>query len=270
MELDHCEASAYHLQVLEGFNFLSVKNAIKKVILFVLSLLLLSACGRPLAPNRPDPAKMDVATTEAQATFQLATSTGRIKIKAEVWTDNWFAFYLGETLIKEDSVSITTERSFNKEVFTFEASYPLQLNFIVKDYMKNDTGLEYIGTHRQQMGDGGFIAQFTNAETGELIAVTDANWAGLVIHTAPLDESCAKQANPVAGAAPCVFSKLEEPAGWMLPGFDDLAWAKATIYSEQQIRPKQGFEEISWNPAAKLIWGPDLKKDNIIIFRSLR
>ena len=75
MELDHCEASAYHLQVLEGFNFLSVKNAIKKVILFVLSLLLLSACGRPLAPNRPDPAKMDVATTEAQATVQLATST---------------------------------------------------------------------------------------------------------------------------------------------------------------------------------------------------
>ena len=216
--------------MLEGFNFPSVKNAIKKIILFVLSLLLLSACGRPLAPNRPDPAKMDVATTEAQATFQLATSTGRIKIKAEVWTDNWFAFYLGETLIREDSVSITTERSFNKEVFTFESSSPLQLNFIVKDYMKNDTGLEYIGTHRQQMGDGGFIAQFTNAETGELIAVTDANWAG----------------------------------------FDDLAWAKATIYSEQQIRPKQVYEEISWNPAAKLIWGPDLKKDNIIIFRSLR
>lgn len=235
----------------------------KKIILLVISLLLLSACGRPPAPNRPDPA----ITPAVQTTSAPSNSTGKIKIKAEVWTDNWFAFYLGETLIQEDSVSITTERSFNKEVFIFEASYPLQLNFIVKDYIKNDTGLEYIGTDRQQMGDGGFIAQFTNADTGELIAVTDSSWAGLVIHIAPLDESCAKQPNPVAGTAPCEFTKLDEPAGWKLPSFDDSAWAKATIYSEQQVGPKQGYDEISWNPAAKLIWGPDLKKDNTILYR---
>ena len=138
---------------------------------------------------------------------------------------------------------------------------------MVKDYIKNDTGLEYIGTDRQQMGDGGFIAQFTNADTGELIAVTDSNWAGLVIHMAPLDESCAKQSNPVAGTAPCGFTKLEEPSGWKLLGFDDSLWAKATIYSAQQVGPKQGYDEISWNPAAKLIWGPDLKKDNTILYR---
>ena len=237
------------------------------LILFV-ALLILTACGRPPAPPRPD----DPTTAKGETSIPVATSnptsaSSTVKIKAEVWTDNWFAFYLGDTLIKEDSVPITTERSFNKEVFTFDATYPLQLNFIVKDYMKNDTGLEYIGTDRQQMGDGGLIAQFTNADTGELIAVTDGNWSGLVIQTAPLDDACAKEANPVAGTAPCTFTALSEPPNWKDIGFDDSSWAKATIYTAQQVGPKEGYDEIHWNPLAKLVRGPDLKKDNIILYR---
>lgn len=240
------------------------------LILFV-TLLILTACGRPPAPPRPDePTTAKVETpipVETSAPQPASSVAGTVKIKAEVWTDNWFAFYLGDTLIKEDSVSITTERSFNKEVFTFDATYPLQLNFIVKDYMKNDTGLEYIGTDRQQMGDGGLIAQFTNADTGELIAVTDGNWPGLVIHIAPLDDACAKEANPVAGQAPCTFATLSEPPNWKSSSFDDSSWAKATTYTTQQVGPKEGYDEIHWNPLAKLIWGPDLKKDNIILYR---
>lgn len=244
----------------------------KKTSLFLLITILLVACGRPPAPPRENPTTAHTVPDVQQATAtsgpaNSTNATGTIKIKAEVWTDNWFAFYLGETLIKEDSVPITTERSFNKETFTFEATYPLQLNFIVKDYMKNDTGLEYIGTNRQQMGDGGFIAQFTNADTGELIAVTDANWKGLVIHTAPLDVTCAKESNPVAGQGACKFTSLAEPDGWMSPGFDDSAWAGATVYSAQQVGPKEGYDEVHWDSSAKLIWGPDLKMDNIILYR---
>ena len=56
-------------------------------------------------------------------------TTGRFR--AEVWADNWFSFSLGEAAGKEDSVSITTERSFNKEVFGFDGDYPLVLNFVV-------------------------------------------------------------------------------------------------------------------------------------------
>lgn len=63
----------------------------------------------------------------------------------------------------------------------------LNINFIIKDFKENDTGLEYIGSSRQQMGDGGFIAQFTDTKTGEIIAVTDADWKCKVIHEAPLD-----------------------------------------------------------------------------------
>ncbi len=192
---------------------------------------------------------------------------GTVTIKADVWVDNWFAFYLGEQLVKEDSVSITTERSFNKESFTFEATYPLQLNFIVKDYKANDTGLEYIGTDRQQMGDGGFIAQFTDVATCKVIAVTNEDWKGLVIHKAPLDIACAKEANPIAGQAPCTFTALDEPAGWKAPGFDEAAWSNAILYTTSQVDPKLGYDEVKWDPAAKLIWGPDLKIDNTILYR---
>ena len=192
---------------------------------------------------------------------------GIVTIKAEVWVDNWFAFYLGEQRVKEDSVSITTERSFNKESFTFEATYPLHLNFIVKDYKANDTGLEYIGTDRQQMGDGGFIAQFTDVATCKVIAVTNANWKGLVIHTAPLDIACAKEANPIAGQAPCTFTALDEPAGWKASSFDDTTWSNAILYTTSQVDPKLGYYEVKWDPTAKLIWGSDLKADNTILYR---
>ena len=90
---------------------------------------------------------------------------GASSIRGEVWADNWFAFYLGDRPIVEDSVSIGTERSFNAEAFVFNADYPLQLNFVAKDFKENDTGLEYIGRGNQQMGDGGLIAQFTDTAT---------------------------------------------------------------------------------------------------------
>lgn len=197
----------------------------------------------------------------------LSNTTGAVKIKAEVWADNWSAFYLGDQLVMEDSVPNTTERSFNAEVFTFNADYPMRFNFILKDFKENDTGLEYIGTNRQQMGDGGMIAQFTNADTGALIAVTDANWKCTIIHEAPLDKACERESNPVAGQAPCGFTALEEPTGWKNLNFDDSSWSNASLYSAEQVGPKDGYDQIVWNSSAKFIWGPDLKTDNTVLCR---
>ena len=55
-------------------------------------------------------------------------------INADVWADNWYALYVGEELVKEDSVPFNTERSFNKDSFPFATTYPVQLNLIIKDY----------------------------------------------------------------------------------------------------------------------------------------
>lgn len=211
------------------------------------------------------------ATTSVQSVTSVNTTLpaglSPVTLKGEVWADNWFAFYLGDQLIKEDSTPITTERSFNSETFTFDAEYPLTLNFIAKDFKENDTGLEYIGTNRQQMGDGGLIAQFTDTSTGKVIAVTSSNWVCLVIHEAPLDKACEKSPNPEPGKMPCGFTSIEEPIGWKNAGFDSSTWNPATIYTAQQVGPKDGYNDISWNSSAQFIWGPDLKMDNTILCR---
>jgi len=244
-------------------------NKNKCLVLFSILAITLSSCSSP-RPGGDQPAGQGPSNPSQQPAGgqdQTNTDTQTGNIRGEVWADNWFAFYLEDQLIKEDSVSITTERSFNSETFTFEASYPMTLNFIVKDFKENDTGLEYIGTNRQQMGDGGFIAQFTDVSTGKLIAVTDSDWACLVIHEAPLDKACEKEANPVAGQMPCGFTSLDEPANWKSANFDDSTWSNATVYTEAQVSPKDGYEQISWDPSAKLIWGPDLETNNTILCR---
>ncbi len=200
------------------------------------------------------------------ALISAATAAHAETIHADVWTDNWFKFYLNDTPIKEDSVPITTERSFNKESFEFDATRPFALNFIVKDYTKNDTGLEYIGTNRQQMGDGGFIAQFTD-KSGKLVAGTSGDWRCLVIFDAPSSPACAKEKNPVAGQGPCGFTKIPEPDGWKAVSFDDSSWPKATEHTAAEVGPKDGYDQVRWNAAAKLIWGPDLKTNNTLLCR---
>ena len=188
-------------------------------------------------------------------------------IKGEVWADNWFAFYLGDRLIIEDSTPITTERSFNAEAFVFDADYPLQLNFVAKDFKQDDTGLEYIGRRNQQMGDGGLIAQFTDTATGETVAVTDSAWRCLVIHEAPLDRACEDEADPAPGVGPCQFTATAEPEGWRMPGFDDSEWPSAVEHSAAAVRPKGGYDDISWRDGARLIWSADLETQNTLLCR---
>lgn len=185
---------------------------------------------------------------------------------ADVWADNWFSLHVNGAEVAQDSVPITTERSFNAESFSFEAERPFTLGLIAKDFKENDTGLEYIGSRRQQMGDGGVILQI-RAEDNSVAALSNSDWDCLVIHQAPLDKSCAKESAPVAGKGACGFSTTQEPDGWMRTGFDASAWSAAHEYSESEVRPKDGYDRINWDSNAKLIWGPDLETDNTLLCR---
>ena len=225
------------------------------LLLWTTMALLLAGCG----------GGNNATTLNATA----ADTTGSVSFKMEAWADNWFAAYLGDELIVEDSVSITTERSFNAESVTFDADYPLHLNFILKDFKENDTGLEYIGANNQQMGDGGFIMQLTDTSSGNVVAVTSADWACTVIHEAPLDKACESESSPIAGTAPCGFSDLGEPDGWRGSGFDDSGWTATTVHSASDVGPKDGYDAISWDSNAAIIWGPDLETDNTILCRVL-
>ncbi len=197
----------------------------------------------------------------------VATSALAEDITTEIWVDNWFKVYANGEVVLEDPVSITTERSFNAESATFSVDLPAVIAIEAKDFKENDTGLEYIGSRRQQMGDGGMIAQFTNAATGEVIAVTDADTKCLVVHYAPVDVSCADESNPVSGEGACDFVTTDIPADWTDPGFDDSGWPAATEHTAADVDPKFGYDEISWDSAAELIWGESLKQDNTLLCR---
>lgn len=198
--------------------------------------------------------------------FLLSSSLHAETYDVDVWADNWFEMRVNGEQIAEDSVPITTERSFNAESFQFVAAKPFVIGLVAKDFKENDTGLEYIGTRRQQMGDGGVILQIRDA-SGETVVVSDANWQCRVIHTAPLDKSCESESDPVAGTAPCNFEASEEPEGWDSADFDASSWANASIYSEAQVDPKFGYDDIVWDPSAELIWGPDLEQSNTVLCR---
>ncbi len=185
-----------------------------------------------------------------------------------VWADNWFALNVNGKQVAEDSVSISTERSFNAENFTFSAERPFVLALVAKDFKENDSGLEYIGSRKQQMGDGGVILQVKN-KSGEVVAVSDESWKCMVTHHAPIDKSCADERNPVAGQGACDFEITAEPEGWDTIDYDDSAWPSATVFSESDVRPKDGYDRVSWHRSAQLIWGPDLETDNTLLCRLL-
>jgi len=185
---------------------------------------------------------------------------------ADVWADNWFEMRINGLQVAEDSVPITTERSFNAESFGFEADRPFVIGLVAKDFKENDSGLEYIGTRRQQMGDGGLILQVKDG-SGVPVVVSNSEWQCLVIHNAPLDKACEREANPVAGEGTCAFQVRDEPSGWDQAGFDASDWPKASVYSEREVSPKGGYDRIDWSDDARLIWGPDLEQSNTLLCR---
>lgn len=207
------------------------------------------------------------AATDDQNSSRTADTDQGQGVTAAIWVDNWFEMYVNGEKVLEDSVPITTERSFNAETVTLTTPLPMTVAFMAKDFKENDSGLEYIGTNRQQMGDGGMIAQFRDEATGEIIAATDSTMRCLVVHRAPVDRSCASEANPVAGEGACGFVETEIPANWTAADFDDSDWPAATEHSVREVSPKDGYDEIQWDASAKLVWSDDLVQDNTLLCR---
>lgn len=236
------------------------------------SLLVVAAAGLFAAGCSADTTAQDsVASESSSAPASTGDSTtsepsdAATGFQIEVWADNWSAVYVDGEKIGEDSVPITTERSFNAETYTFDAQMPFTVSIEAKDFKETDSGIEYIGEPNQQMGDGGIIAQITDLTSGEVMAATDADWQSLVVQQAPLNTECADDPDP---DATCEVAGVDIPADWTSPDFDDSAWVPATEWSAAEVGPKEGYEEVTWDPSAHLIWGTDLEVDNTILLRT--
>ncbi len=236
------------------------------------SLLVVAAAGLLTAGCAADTTAQDSSASQSAAAPELTDdpttaepSGAATGFQIEVWADNWSAVYVDGELVGEDSVPITTERSFNAETYTFDAELPFTVSIEAKDFKETDSGIEYIGEPNQQMGDGGIIAQITDLGTGEIVAATDADWQSLVVQQAPLNTECADDPDP---DATCESATVEVPADWTSPDFDDSAWASAVEWSAAEVGTKEGYDEITWDASAQLIWGTDLEVDNTILLRT--
>lgn len=220
-------------------------------------LCALAACG----------SSTDASTSTAKTDARTSTTAASAPVKfvADVWADNWFALYANGKLVGEDSVPITTQRSFNTERIAFTATYPLTIAVLAKDYIEDASGLEYIGTPQQQIGDGGVIAQIRDEATGRLVATTNGDWRTLVVQRSPLDPSCVTSTDPIAE---CQQATKATPADWAAPSFDDASWPKVTEYTAEQVGAHGDYTLVTWDPSASLIWGSDLKVDNVLLMRA--
>ena len=229
----------------------------------VLFLAIGIACGACATKSTSSSSASD-STTVSTSSNASAVATGNVHFRADVWADNWFALYVNGEKIGEDPVPITTERSFNSESISFTAEYPLTIALVAKDYIENDSGLEYIGTDRQQIGDGGVIAQIFDLDNDKVVAVTDSSWKSFVTQTAPLNPECVTSSNPIVE---CSLREVGAPDGWQVPTFDDSTWSTATVFGAAEVGPKEGYNDIAWDSSAQFVWGPDLKADNVVLLR---
>jgi len=194
-----------------------------------------------------------------------ASTSKSISFAAEGWADNWYSLYINGKKVGEDPVPITTTRSFNSTTVKFNATYPFTVGVIAKDYTENASGLEYIGQPNQQIGDGGFALQIRDLSTGKIVASTNKSWKALVVNKAPTNPSCEKSLNPLKD---CNFMNTPVPSNWSSSTYKDTKWPSAVEFSKEAVGVKDGYFDIAWSDSTKLIWGSDLKLDNVILFRT--
>jgi phosphatidylethanolamine-binding protein (PEBP) family uncharacterized protein len=189
-----------------------------------------------------------------------------ISFQAEIWADNWFALYVNGKKVGEDSVPITTEKSFNSEKIKFTATYPLTIGLMAKDFVENASGLEYIGKSNQQIGDGGIVLQIRDLTTNQIVAYTDSTWKSLVVFKAPLNPECVTSKAPLTE---CKSQTIKNSTTWYSSTYKDSSWLNAKEFTKEAVGVKDGYFNIDWSANAKLIWSNDLKLDNTILFRKV-
>lgn len=189
-----------------------------------------------------------------------------IAFQAEVWVDNWFSLYINGKKVGEDQVPFATERSFNSSLIKFSTTYPFQIGVVARDYIENDSGLEYIGKSNQQIGDAGIIIQVREVKSGRIVAASSSLWKTLVIHKAPLNEGCVKSSQPLVE---CKSLTVKAPTNWAQKTFNSQNWQSSKEFSEDEVGVKDGYFDYTWDSAAKLIWSSDLRIDNTVLFRRL-
>lgn len=165
-------------------------------------------------------------------------------IMLNAYADNWCAIFINGKMVAVDSIDFLPHNEISVRILP---EYPLTIAVLAKDNADPNTGLEY-GDH---IGDGGFILKLGDG------TVTSATWKAKSFFRGPLDRDIA---NPRVETTPL-------PANWFAVDFDDSAWANATEYTSDRVKPDGDYVATDFTNA-KFIWASDLDLDNTVIFRT--
>ena len=165
-------------------------------------------------------------------------------VKLNVYADNWFVLYINGKLVATDPIDFLPHNVVSVDVLP---EYPMTIAVMAKDNANAVTGMEY----GDNIGDGGFILKFSDG------TVTDATWKARSFSRGPLNGD---KASPKVEHDPI-------PANWFAKDFDDRSWAAASVFTEQDVGPKEPFYQADFK-GAKWIWSKDLGLDNTVIFRA--
>lgn len=165
-------------------------------------------------------------------------------IRANIYADNWFMFYINGEVAAVDSIRFIPHNVISVDLLP---SYPMTIAVMARDNADPETGMEYANTN---IGDGGFILKFADG------TVTDGSWKAKAFSSGPIGGDTR---NPRVENTPI-------PDKWFEVDFDDSSWPSAKEYSEEEVKPKQPYYESDFQ-GAKFIWSSDVKLDNLVLFR---
>lgn len=190
-----------------------------------------------------------------------------------IFADNYFELYVNGVLVGVDPVPFT---AFNSCVVKFKAKRPITYAVRLVDWEENlGLGTELNGGDPHHIGDGGFIASFSDG------TVTGSDWKAQTFYIAPLDDpnqvvelvngtrSSAGATHNLTTTAYAMHYPL--PDGWFSSGFSTAGWPAATTYSEAQVGVNSpaymNFQPQFTGSGAQFIWSSSLTLDNEVVLR---
>ncbi len=212
-----------------------------------------------------------------------------------VYCDNKFTLWVNGERVATDPIGFTPHQAV-RVAFDWDGTSNITYAIQCEDFA-SDSGYEYIGTARPQLGDGALIAEF---DDGLATVTTASRWRVYTVTFGPTDTSRSAGCS-ADNLSVCVVENRGVPDGWTRPDFDDSSWEFATAYSaaaagwgrrptwssaegcctltspvnrsrmgcdssvtqDECLDPRAEFARST----AEFIWGSDLERDNRVLFR---
>lgn len=219
--------------------------------------------------NRKTPSSLSQIDLSAIPTIVI-DADGEV-ITGYIHSDNYFELYVNGKLVGVDAVPYTP---FNSTLVKFKAKRPIKYAIKLVDWEENlGIGSEANGSNAYHVGDGGFIAKFSDGTT------TSSAWKAQTFYIAPLsDVGCVTESGSSRISSSCSSSPTsgaksyalhwEIPSNWFATDYDFSKWPSASVYTEAQVGVKPAYGNFSASfSGSQFIWSSNLILDNLVLVR---